>query len=126
MAEENPKTIQPKKEEHTFLYALVFAVIVVLIWGFASNWWQDSTPEDRALEDSTALVFCENLAEDNAEYGWKKSLFDTSFEHEDGNVAVIFRNSRLGNAMGGEQLVDVKCVVSGTDNEPSLVSFDAI
>lgn len=79
-----------------------------------------------ALSDSNALVFCKRLAKENAEYGWEESLADTSFEHENGNVVVIFRNSKLGNAFGGQQRVDVQCVVSGTNDAPKFVSFDEI
>lgn len=118
-------TEQSKSGEHTLLYSVVVALIVMTIWGFASNWWSDSTPKDKELTEGTALSFCEDLAKNNAEYGFKKSLSDTSFEHVGSNVVVIFQNAKLGNAMGAEQNVNIKCTVSGTDNKPHLESFDA-
>lgn len=116
---------QPKKNEHTFLYSVAVALIVMTIWGFASNWWTDTTPKDKELTEGTALAFCEDLAKDNADYGFKKSLANTSFEHVGSKVVVVFQNAKLGNAMGAQQNVNVKCTVSGTDNKPHLESFDA-
>lgn len=116
---------EQRDKEHTLLYAAVAAIVIVLVWGFATNWWSSSNSTNDELTDAHALTFCENLADENAEYGFEKSLSDTSFEHDDGNVVVVFRNAKLGNQNGAQQQVNIKCTVSGTDAKPHLESFDS-
>ncbi|MCI1935974.1 MAG: hypothetical protein LKJ44_06015 [Bifidobacteriaceae bacterium] len=78
-----------------------------------------------ALEDSTAMTYCERLAKNSADYGFEKSLWDTDFGSEDGNTVVYFRNAKLGNAFGGQQSINIKCVVGGTNSAPELVDFSS-
>jgi hypothetical protein len=100
--------------------AFAALILFVIAASFVSSLFKGNK-----LEDSYALTYCDNLAKDNADYGWQKSLGDTSFEHNGDNIEVIFRNAKLGNALGGQRQVNIKCVVNGTKDDINLVSFDS-